>query len=77
VTRYIQGIAVELATIYSNYKMIDGMAIPHSMVTERGGGGPGGRQGGGRMGISGNQEIEIIEFNKDIDDKLFEKPVMK
>jgi hypothetical protein len=75
--RNFRGEDLEIASHYSNYKLVDGIAIPHSMVTATAGrqeGGPGGRMG--RM-PGGNQEIEIIEFNRDLDDALFQKPVIE
>jgi outer membrane lipoprotein-sorting protein len=73
-TRSFQGNQGTISTEYSNYRMVDGIAVAFSIRTEREGmQGPGGRPGG----MGGDQTIESIEFNKPIDPALFEKPVIK
>jgi hypothetical protein len=70
--RVFQGNEMESTTVFSNYQMIEGVAVAfNSQSTSSGGGGQG--RGGRGMG-GGTQVIDKVEFNKPIDDSLFEKP---
>jgi outer membrane lipoprotein-sorting protein len=53
---------VEVETYFSNYKMIEGVAIPMSLRTSF-------------MGNSSQIQVDTIEFGVEIDDKMFKKPV--
>jgi hypothetical protein len=69
--REFQGNRMESTTLFSNYQMIDGVAVAfNSQSASSGDGG----QGRGRGMGGGTQVIEKVEFNKPIDDNLFEKP---
>ncbi len=69
--RVFQGNEFESNTLFSNYQMVEGVAVAfNSETTSSGSGGPG---RGGR-GMGGAEVIEKVEFNKPIDDALFKKP---
>ena len=70
--RTFQGNEMESATIFSNYQMIDDVAVAFNSESASSGGGGQGRGGRGMGG--GTQVIEKVEFNKPIDDSLFSKP---
>ena len=53
-----------LTSIYfSNYKMIDGIAVPFSMETKQNG------------QVTGQMKLDTVEYDKEVDDKIFTRPV--
>lgn len=72
--RIVDGNEVKSTTIFSNYKMIDDIAVAFSRESssEGQGGGGQGRSGGGMR--RGNQVYTSVEFNKEVDDSIFKKP---
>ena len=61
--------------IFSNYKMIDGIAVAFNTETKSEG--MGGGQGGGRRMGGGTKVIQSIEFDVEIEDSIFIKPKTK
>jgi len=59
----VQGVEVESEQSYGNYQLIDGMAIPFSIST------------GSNGQVMGEIALDNVEFNKDIEDGFFKKPV--
>lgn len=70
--RVFQDTELESTTVFSNYQMVDGVAVAFNSETTSSGAGGQGRGGRGIMG--GTQVIEKVEFNKPVDDSLFTKP---
>lgn len=70
--RVFQGNEMESTTVFSNYQMVEGVAIAFNSESASSGGGGQGRGGRGMGG--GTQVIEKVEFNKPIEDSLFKKP---
>ena len=70
--RVFQDNEIESTTTFSNYKMVDGIAIAFNSETTSTGGSSQGRGGRGMGG--GTQVIEKVEFNQPIDDSMFNKP---
>jgi hypothetical protein len=70
--RVFQGNEMESTTVFSNYQMVEGVAIAFNSQSASSGGGGQGRGGRGMGG--GAQVIEKVEFNKPIEDSLFKKP---
>ncbi len=62
-TRDVQGQEVEVATVYGDYKEIDGLVIPHSMEI--------GMQGGPTMQVI---TLDSVELNADVADDRFTMP---
>jgi outer membrane lipoprotein-sorting protein len=60
----VQGSPVESSNYYSNFKMVDGMAMPYSIETRMNG------------QVVSQIEIDTIALNKVLPDSLFEKPVV-
>ncbi len=69
--RVFQGNEFESTTLFSNYQMIEGVAVAFNSETVSSGSGG---QGRGGRGMGGAEVIEKVEFNKPIDDSLFKKP---
>jgi len=69
--RVFQGNEFESTTVFSNYQMVDDVAVAFNSETASAGGGG---QGRGGRGMGGTQVIEKVEFNKPIDDALFKRP---
>lgn len=71
--RLMEGNEIKTTTIFSNYRMIDDIAVAFSRESSsEGQGGGQGRRGGGMRG--GNQVYTSVEFNKEVDDSIFKKP---
>lgn len=69
--RTFQGNETTSTVVFSNYKIIDGIAVAFNTKTTSSGqaGGRGGRGMGG-----GTMVIKTVEFNQDVDDSIFKKP---
>jgi hypothetical protein len=57
------GNEIESDTYYSNYNMVEGIAVPGKIETKM------------KDQVMGTLVIENVELNTDLDDTLFEKPV--
>ncbi|MFQ5640191.1 MAG: hypothetical protein ACE5IR_19600 [bacterium] len=67
------GNEMEITTLFSDYKPVNGVMIAHALETLRGG--FSGRRGrGGRGGGKNVTTIEKIEVNQEIDDGIFKMP---
>ena len=67
------GTEMEITTLFSDYKPVNGVMIAHALETA--GGGFSGRRGSGGRGRGRNvTTIERIEVNQEIDDGIFKMP---
>lgn len=73
---------IEIESLFSDFKPVDGIMMPHSITTKGGGGfggrggGRGGRagRGGGRGGRGSEITIKKYEVNVELDNKIFKMP---
>jgi outer membrane lipoprotein-sorting protein len=72
--RVLEENEIRATKVFSNYKMIDGIAVAFNSVTTSDGQAEG--RGGRRMG-GGIMVIKSIEFNTEVDDSIFIKPESK